>query len=92
MRPQSLIVDNIELSPCELDLLPLQAEGLPRKLIADKLGKSLSTIDSQLRILYVKLNIHKDKELVAWVIRKELDTEKKIKEALRKQRKEGKGN
>lgn len=90
MRPQSLIVDNIELSPCELQLLPLQAEGLQRKLIADKLGKSPSTIDSQLRILYVKLNIHKDKELVAWAIRHNLDTERKIKEALKVQRREGK--
>ena len=91
MKHTSLTIDGIELTACELQLLPLEVKGLPRKLIAAELNKTLSTVDSQLRILFAKLGIHKDKELVVWAIRNNLDTEKKIKEAVRRQRREKDG-
>lgn len=88
MKNLTLTIGGIELTACELQLLPLEVKGLPRKQIADELNKTLSTIDSQLRILYAKLNIRKNTELVAWAVRNNLDTEKKIKEAVRRQRRE----
>lgn len=86
MKNFTLVISGVEITACELQLLPLEVKGLPRKLIAHALNKKLSTINSQLRILFAKLHIHKDNELVAWAVRNGLDTEKNIQAAVRKQR------
>lgn len=46
------------LSPRELEVIILVAEGIPQKQIADKLEISQKTVDYHISRLYKKLNVH----------------------------------
>ncbi|KNZ32859.1 MAG: hypothetical protein AD742_09100 [Methylibium sp. NZG] len=53
------------LTPAELKVAWLAASGLPYKLIADRLNKSFSTVDHQLRSIRHKLRVRTYAELAA---------------------------
>lgn len=53
------------LTPAELKVAWLAASGLPYKLIADRLNKSFSTVDHQLRSIRQKLKVRTYAELSA---------------------------
>jgi DNA-binding CsgD family transcriptional regulator len=53
------------LTPAELKVAWLAASGLPYKLIADRLNKSFSTVDHQLRSIRRKLKVRTYAELAA---------------------------
>lgn len=53
------------LTPAELKVAWLAASGMPYKLIADRLGKSFSTVDHQLRSIRHKLKVRTYAELAA---------------------------
>lgn len=53
------------LTPAELKVAWLAASGLPYKLIADRLNKSFSTVDHQLRSIRHKLKVRTYAELAA---------------------------
>lgn len=53
------------LTPAELKVAWLAASGLPYKLIADRLGKSFSTVDHQLRSIRHKLKVRTYAELAS---------------------------
>lgn len=53
------------LTPAELKVAWLAASGLPYKLIADRLNKSFSTVDHQLRSIRQKLKVRTYAELAA---------------------------
>lgn len=53
------------LTPAELQVAWLAASGLPYKLIADRLNKSFSTVDHQLRSIRQKLRVRTYAELAA---------------------------
>jgi DNA-binding CsgD family transcriptional regulator len=55
----------ILLTPAELKVAWLAASGLPYKLIADRLNKSFSTVDHQLRSIRQKLNVRTYAELAS---------------------------
>lgn len=53
------------LTPAELQVAWLAASGLPYKLIADRLNKSFSTVDHQMRSIRHKLKVRTYAELAA---------------------------
>jgi DNA-binding CsgD family transcriptional regulator len=55
----------VQLTPAELKVAWLAASGLPYKLIADRLNKSFSTVDHQLRSIRQKLKVRTYAELAA---------------------------
>jgi DNA-binding CsgD family transcriptional regulator len=55
----------VTLTPAELKVAWLAASGLPYKLIADRLNKSISTVDHQLRSIRQKLKVRTYAELSA---------------------------
>ncbi len=55
----------VSLTPAELKVAWLAASGLPYKLIADRLNKSFSTVDHQLRSIRQKLRVRTYAELAA---------------------------
>jgi DNA-binding NarL/FixJ family response regulator len=60
------------LSPREVDILELLVEGLPKKIIADRLTISYHTVDSHLRKIYEKLEVHSASSAVAKAIKENL--------------------
>jgi DNA-binding CsgD family transcriptional regulator len=61
------------LTPAELKVAWLAASGLPYKLIADRLNKSLSTVDHQLQSIRRKLKVRTYAELAAVLARAGVD-------------------
>lgn len=61
------------LTPAELKVAWLAASGLPYKLIADRLTKSFSTVDHQLRSIRRKLKVRTYAELAAVLASAEAD-------------------
>lgn len=55
----------VQLTPAELKVAWLAASGMPYKLIADRLNKSFSTVDHQLRSIRQKLRVRTYAELAA---------------------------
>lgn len=55
----------VQLTPAELKVAWLAASGLPYKVIADRLNKSFSTVDHQLRSIRQKLRVRTYAELAA---------------------------
>lgn len=53
------------LSPSEREILEVAAEGLSNEEIANRLGKSLATVKSQIQSIYRKLSISNRSELIA---------------------------
>jgi DNA-binding NarL/FixJ family response regulator len=60
------------LSAREREVLQLLAEGLTTKLIADRLGTSAKTVDTQRSQIMAKLDIHSIAELTRYAIREGL--------------------
>lgn len=57
-RLTATILDQGPLSPKEARVMRLVAEGLTQKQIAQRINRSLSTINTQLEHIYRKLNAH----------------------------------
>ncbi len=53
------------LTPSEAKLMTLVAEGLPNKLIADRLGITMGTVQNHLNHVYAKLGAHSRTEALA---------------------------
>ena len=51
-------MDNLPLTPREIDVLRLLASGCTYTQIADRLGVSLHTVASHVKNLYRKLDVH----------------------------------
>ncbi|RMH51665.1 MAG: DNA-binding response regulator [Zetaproteobacteria bacterium] len=64
--------DTVELSPRELEVLQLMAEGHLRKQIAERLGVSPHTINSHIRRIYRKLEVRNNAAAVGKARRLEL--------------------
>ena len=60
------------LTPHELRLLQLLAEGHSYKTAADALGSSVHTVDFHMRSIYGKLQVHSKSEAVAKALRERL--------------------
>lgn len=60
------------LSSREIEILQLLVEGLPKKLIADRLSISYHTVDSHLRKIYEKLKVHSASSAVAKALKENL--------------------
>lgn len=58
---------NTTLSPAELDVAKLAAKGCTNIQIADQCGKSLPTVEKQLKVAYKKLGINSRTELVLYI-------------------------
>jgi DNA-binding NarL/FixJ family response regulator len=53
------------LTPCEAQVMKLVAEGLPNKLVADRLGITTGTVQNHLNHVYEKLGVHSRTEALA---------------------------
>jgi len=60
------------LSAREIQILQLLVEGLPKKIIADRLSISYHTVDSHLRKIYEKLKVHSASSAVAKALKENL--------------------
>lgn len=60
------------LSSREIEILQLLVEGLPKKIIADRLSISYHTVDSHLRKIYEKLKVHSASSAVAKALKENL--------------------
>jgi DNA-binding CsgD family transcriptional regulator len=58
----------IYFTPGELRVLKLISKGFQRKKIADKLKRSIHTVDGYIRRLHKITKTHLYSELVAWAI------------------------
>ena len=63
---------NYQLTEREIEILKLLTEGLSKKQIADKLFISYHTVDSHIRNIYDKLEVHSSSAAVAKVIKEKL--------------------
>jgi DNA-binding NarL/FixJ family response regulator len=54
-----------QLSPCEAQVMKLVAEGLANKLIADRLGITMGTVQNHLNHVYARLAVHSRTEALA---------------------------
>ena len=73
MNTQNTPIGGFDITPCEMAIIKEDMTGLPRKLIAPNLGKSLNTLNGQIRHLYKKLGITKGTELVVWAAKNGFD-------------------
>ncbi|MEM6684545.1 MAG: response regulator transcription factor [Bacteroidota bacterium] len=62
-------IEQVKLTPREIDILKLIAQNKKTKEIADILFISVNTVQSHKKNLYSKLNIHSVSELVAYAFR-----------------------
>jgi PAS domain S-box-containing protein len=65
-------VDPADLTPRQLQVLALVADGLAAKAIADRLGISISTVRNHVRAILVELGCHSQLEAVAQARRRGL--------------------
>lgn len=61
---ESIALDGIALTPRELEVMQVLAEGLPNKLIADRLGISDHTVKFHVNAILSKLGAHSRTEAV----------------------------
>ncbi|MDX1905526.1 MAG: response regulator transcription factor [Bacteroidia bacterium] len=69
--PQEVTVD-YRLTPREGDVLSLLVQGLPYKLIADRLSITYETVRSHMKHIYEKLHVASTTEAVAKALREKL--------------------
>lgn len=62
------VPSTVELTPTELKVVQLVAQGLANKEIADKLNVSQRTIESHVSNMLNKTNLHNRTELARWAI------------------------
>ena len=71
-RDQNVKSVGYNLSEREKDILSLLVEGLSKKQIADKIFLSHHTVDSHIRNIYVKLEVHSRSSAISKAIREKL--------------------
>jgi DNA-binding NarL/FixJ family response regulator len=71
-RDQNLKSDGYGLSEREKEILSLLVEGLSKKQIAEKIFLSHHTVDSHLRNIYAKLEVHSRSSAISKAIREKL--------------------
>jgi DNA-binding NarL/FixJ family response regulator len=71
-RSQNIKSDGYDLSEREKEILSLLVEGLSKKQIAEKKFLSHHTVDSHIRNIYVKLEVHTRGSAVSKAIREKL--------------------
>jgi DNA-binding NarL/FixJ family response regulator len=71
-RGQNIKSDGYELSEREKEILSLLVEGLSKKQIAEKIFLSHHTVDSHIRNIYVKLEVHSKGSAITKAIREKL--------------------
>jgi DNA-binding NarL/FixJ family response regulator len=67
-RPSAGVVDN-DLTPHEVRLLQLFAEGYSYRAAAERLHVSINTVRNYIRSIYDKLHVHSKSEAVSKVLR-----------------------
>jgi DNA-binding NarL/FixJ family response regulator len=72
VTPPSQQEEDYRLTPKELEVLKLLADGLSYKMVADKLGISYFTVNSHVKKIYEKLHVHSVSEAVALAYRKKI--------------------
>lgn len=71
-RDQNTTTDGYDLSEREKEILSLLVEGLSKKQIAEKIYLSHHTVDSHLRNIYAKLEVHSRSSAISKAIREKL--------------------
>lgn len=71
-RSQNIKSDGYDLSEREKEILSLLVEGLSKKQIAEKIFLSHHTVDSHIRNIYVKLEVHSKGSAITKAIREKL--------------------
>ena len=71
-RDQNLKSGGYDLSEREKEILSLLVEGLSKKQIAEKIFLSHHTVDSHLRNIYAKLEVHSRSSAISKAIREKL--------------------
>lgn len=66
--PTIQVPSNVELTPTELKVIQLVAQGLANREIAEKLNVSQRTIESHVSNMLNKTNLHNRTELARWAI------------------------
>jgi DNA-binding NarL/FixJ family response regulator len=61
-----------DITPAEREILRLLIEGEPKKVIAHQLGVSFHTVDTHLRNIYTKLQVHSRSGAVAKALKERL--------------------
>ena len=69
---RALSTDLERITPTELEVLKLTAQGFSLKQVAGKLCRSYKTVDKQKSTLMAKLGMHSSVELTRWAIRAKL--------------------
>jgi DNA-binding NarL/FixJ family response regulator len=71
-RDQNIKSDGYDLSEREKEILSLLVDGLSKKQIAEKIYLSYHTVDSHLRNIYAKLEVHSRSSAISKAIREKL--------------------
>jgi DNA-binding NarL/FixJ family response regulator len=71
-RDQNIKSDGYALSQREKEILSLLVDGLSKKQIAEKLYLSHHTVDSHIRNIYAKLEVHSRSSAISKAIREKL--------------------
>lgn len=71
-RDQNIKSDGYSLSDREKDILSLLVEGLGKKQIGEKIFLSHHTVDSHIRNIYAKLEVHSRSSAISKAIREKL--------------------
>jgi DNA-binding NarL/FixJ family response regulator len=71
-RDQNVKSDSYSLSEREKEILSLLVDGLSKKQIADKIFLSYHTVDSHIRNIYAKLEVHSRSSAISKAIREKL--------------------
>ncbi len=71
-RDQNIKSDGYDLSAREKEILSLLVDGLSKKQIAEKIFLSHHTVDSHLRNIYTKLEVHSRSSAITKAIREKL--------------------
>jgi DNA-binding NarL/FixJ family response regulator len=71
-RDQNVKFDGYDLSEREKEILALLVDGLSKKQIAEKIFLSHHTVDSHIRNIYAKLEVHSRSSAISKAIREKL--------------------
>jgi DNA-binding NarL/FixJ family response regulator len=71
-RDQNIKSDGYDLSEREMQILSLLVDGLSKKQIAEKIYLSHHTVDSHIRNIYAKLEVHSRSSAISKAIREKL--------------------
>ena len=79
MLIHNIHIDGISITPCEFDLIRFFMRGLSRKEVAALLHKELTTLNSQMRLLFRKVGVVKITALIAWAAEHGFDSKGRYK-------------